>query len=148
KNLKEKKLSPLGRLDKDSEGLMILSDDGRIVHRLLAPEEAHEKEYLVVVDKNIPGTHLRKMEIGINIEGYRTKPAKTARVSEKIFRITLTEGKKHQIRRMCAAAGYQVRTLKRIRIENIKIGKLKENQYREIEGKERENFLKNLLNSI
>jgi 23S rRNA pseudouridine2604 synthase len=124
---------------------MILSDDGRIVNRLLDPESAHEKEYFVSVDKRIAPTHLRKMEHGIDIEGYRTKPSKATLVNPRSFRLVLTEGKKHQIRRMCAAIGYQVQSLKRIRIKNIKIEKLKENEYKEITGKEKEQFLKNLL---
>lgn len=129
-------LFPLGRLDKDSEGLVILTNDGRLTDRVLSPDRVHEKEYLVKVDKKITDTFIRHIERGILIEIYKTKPAKARRAGETTFRITLTEGKKHQIRRMCAAEGYQVLELKRLRIMNIKIGELKEGSYREIVGEE------------
>lgn len=134
-------LSPLGRLDKESEGLMILSNDGRIVDRLLNPKYAHEKEYVVTVNKPINGMFLKKMASGVNIEGYITKPAKTSRVNPKTFTIILTEGKKHQIRRMCAALGYTVTKLKRTRIANITLKGLKPNTFRVLKGKERSDFL-------
>lgn len=139
-------VSPIGRLDKDSEGLIILSNDGRITKPLLDPETDHEKEYDVQVDKRISGMFLRAMAAGVDIEGYRTKPAKVKENSknDKRFTIILTEGKKHQIRRMCAALGYQVQSLKRVRIMNIEIGKIKPNQYRKIEGDELKEFLKAL----
>lgn len=139
-------VSPVGRLDKDSEGLIILSNDGRITGPLLDPEASHEKEYDVTVDKNISGMFVRAMENGVEIEGYRTKPAKVAvnAGNEKRFRIIITEGKKHQIRRMCAALGYQIQTLKRVRIMNIELGKLKPNQYRKIQDAELSTFLKEL----
>lgn len=139
-------VSPVGRLDKDSEGLIILSDDGRITGPLLDSAASHEKEYDVAVDKKVSGMFLRAMQNGVDIEGYRTKPAKleaNAR-NDKRFRLTITEGKKHQIRRMCAALGYQVKSLKRVRIMNITLGKLKPNQYRKIENSELKSFLKEL----
>ncbi len=129
-------LFPLGRLDKDSEGLVILTNDGRLTDRVLSPDRVHEKEYLVKVDKKITDTFIRHLERGILIETYKTKPAKARRAGETLFRIVLTEGKKHQIRRMCAAEGYQVLELNRVRIMNIKIGTLKEGAYREIVGDE------------
>lgn len=138
-------LSPLGRLDKTSEGLMILSNDGRIVDALLNPKYEHEKEYVVKVDKKITGIFLKGMENGVRIEGYKTKPAKVKKVSEQVFNITLTEGKKHQIRRMCAALGYQVQELKRIRISSIKLGNLKSRQHKILEGEELSLFLDPLL---
>jgi len=138
-------LSPLGRLDKASEGLMLLSNDGRIVDKLLNPKYAHEKEYIVEVDKKITGLFLKKMETGVQIERYKTKPAKITRINPQMFNIILTEGKKHQIRRMCAALGYQVQNLKRIRIANIKLGNLKTQENRIIKGKELEEFLKYLV---
>ncbi len=136
-------VSPVGRLDKDSEGLIILSNDGRITGPLLDPEASHEKEYDVLIDKKASGMLMRAMEKGVDIEGYRTKPAKatTNSKNDKRFSLILTEGKKHQIRRMCAALGYQVQALKRIRIANIEIGKLKPNQYRKIQGDELNKFL-------
>lgn len=138
-------ITPVGRLDKDSEGLIILSNDGRITKPLLDPDAEHEKEYEVTVDKKINNFFLRHMTEGVDIEGYVTKSAKVERLSDKRFKIVLTEGKKHQIRRMCAALGYQVQQLKRVRILTIGIGKLKPNQYRHIKGPELKNFL-NALN--
>lgn len=139
-------VAPIGRLDKDSEGLIILSNDGRITGPLLDPENSNEKEYEVLVDKNLSGMAEKLMSKGVDIEGYRTKPAKVKKniKNPKRFTITLTEGKKHQIRRMCAALGYQVQTLKRVRIVNIEVGKLKPNQYRKITGEELQIFLKKL----
>ena len=139
-------VAPIGRLDKDSEGLMILSNDGRITGPLLDPESDHEKEYEVTVDKAIGGMFIKAMTAGVDIEGYRTKPAKVTahKTNDKKFTIILTEGKKHQIRRMCAALGYQIQALKRVRIMSIKLDKLKPNQYRKIAGPELKDFLKEL----
>ena len=139
-------VAPIGSLDKDSEGLMILSNDGRITGPLLDPESDHEKEYEVMVDKAIGGMFIKAMSAGVDIEGYRTKPAKVTphKTNDKKFTIILTEGKKHQIRRMCAALGYQIQSLKRIRIMSIRLDKLKPNQYRKIAGPELKDFLKEL----
>src|SRR3989344_9257034 len=97
---------PIGRLDKDSEGLLILTDDGRITDKLLNPDEAHEKEYLVATKEELAENFKKKMESGVDIEGYMTKPAIVRVLGTNKFSIALTEGKKHQIRRMCAALGY------------------------------------------
>lgn len=139
-------VAPIGRLDKDSEGLIILTNDGRVTGPLLDPERDHEKEYEVLVDKPISGMFIRAMAAGVDIEGYRTKPAQVEKhpKSDKRFTIILTEGKKHQIRRMCAALGYQVQSLKRVRIMNIELGKLKPNQYRKLAGPELETLLREL----
>jgi 23S rRNA pseudouridine2604 synthase len=136
---------PVGRLDKDSEGLLILTNDGRITGPLLDPEAAHEKEYEVTVDKPVNGFFLKQLEHGVNIEGYTTKKATATKMAHKLkFTLTITEGKKHQIRRMCAALGYQVQSLKRVRIANVVIGELKPNQYRILKGEELSAFLKEL----
>ena len=139
-------LSPIGRLDKDSEGLIIITSDGRLTGPLLDPEARHEKEYDVTVDKNITPSFAKIMALGVNIEGYQTKPAKvkTNPNNDKRFRLIITEGKKHQIRRMCAALGYQVQNLKRVRIMNIELENLKPNQYRKIVGEELQTLLKSL----
>ena len=129
-------LFPLGRLDKDSRGLIILTNDGRLTDRILSPDRVHEKEYLVKVDKPISDSFIRHLERGILIESYKTKPAQARRAGETLFRITLTEGKKHQIRRMCTAEGYQVLELTRIRVMNVTLGDLKEGAYRPITGTE------------
>ena len=136
-------LNPIGRLDKDSEGLLLLTNDGRLTGPLLDPESGHEKEYDVIVDKNLNGQFIKHMQTGVDIEGYRTKPATVTphQTNSKRFRIIVTEGKKHQIRRMCAALGYQVQTLKRVRIMNIELGKLKPNQYRKLAPEELAAFL-------
>ena len=132
---------PIGRIDKDSEGLIILTDDGRVTERLLSPEKGHEKEYEVVVDKKLTSLFKKKMSAGVNIEGYTTKPAEVVLKTDKTFLITITEGKKHQIRRMCAALGYQIQKLKRIRVINIELGKLKPAQYKKIVDRELTDFL-------
>lgn len=139
-------VAPIGRLDKDSEGLIILSNDGRITAPLLDPDSNTEKEYDVLVDKNLSGMAEKIMSTGVDIEGYKTKPAlvEKNKKNPKRFTIVLTEGKKHQIRRMCAALGYQIQTLKRVRIANITLGKLKPNQFRKITGEELEQLLKQL----
>ena len=139
-------VAPIGRLDKDSEGLMILSNDGRITGPMLDPDSGKEKEYDVLVDKPITGMFKKAMETGVDIEGYRTKPASISASpkNDKRFSLVITEGKKHQIRRMCAALGYQIQSLKRNRIMNIELGKLKPNQYRKIEAAELKEFLKQL----
>lgn len=136
---------PVGRLDKDSEGLLILTSDGRITGPLLDPEASHEKEYEVTVDKPVNGFFLKQLEHGVNIEGYQTKPSRATKDKHKLkFTLVLTEGKKHQIRRMCAALGYQVQSLKRVRIANITLGDLKPNQYRILKGDELASFLAEL----
>ncbi len=138
----DKKLFPVGRLDKESSGLMILTNDGRITDRLLNPQYAHEKEYIVDVDKKLTPHILRILQQGVMIEGYRTKPSRTIFVNDHKFRIILGEGKKHQIRRMAAALGLQVRALKRVRIMNIELGTLKIGEMREIKDEEVSRFLK------
>jgi len=132
---------PVGRLDKDSKGLMLLTDDGRIVNTLLNPEFAHEREYAVSVDKYIKEQDLKRLARGVDIEGYSTLPAYTKRIGDKSFSIILTEGKKHQIRRMCAALGYKVINLKRTRIMHLSIKGLKKNESRPLTGKEKRNLL-------
>jgi len=138
------KIFPIGRLDKDSSGLLILTNDGRITERLLGPDHKHEKEYLVEVDKPVNGFMLKRMELGVKIEGYKTKKCQVLKIGPRNFKIILTEGKKHQIRRMCAAVGLQVRNLRRIRIMNIKLEDLKPGAFCKIVGKEKDELLKSL----
>ena len=139
-----KKVFPLGRLDKESEGLILLTNDGRITNALLNPEENHEKEYLVEVNHRLSIDAIKKIESGVIIDKYKTKPAKIKKVSPREFHIILTEGKKHQIRRMCSALNLEVVSLKRIRVMSIKLGNLKSGQYREIKGAELKKFLSDL----
>lgn len=137
------KVVPIGRLDKDSHGLIILSNDGRITDKLLNPIYDHEKEYLVKVDKPIKSSFIRKMSNGVVLEdGYKTKKCIVEEKEDNFsFSIILTEGKKRQIRRMCAAFGYSVTDLLRVRILNIKLGNLPTGQYKKISGLELNKFL-------
>ncbi len=138
---REKGLFPVGRLDKDSHGLLILTNDGRVTDRLLSPGKAHEKEYAVRVKFPLRASFKATMEAGVDIEGYKTLPATIKNVGEKSFSIVLTEGKKHQIRRMVVAMHNEVDDLKRVRIMNIKIGTLGKGALREITGAEKQEFL-------
>lgn len=135
---------PVGRLDKDSNGLIIITDDGRITDKLLNPDFAHEKEYVVSTREELPENFKSKMETGVNIEGYVTKPAIVKVLSPKKFSIILTEGKKHQIRRMVAFFGLATSSLERVRIMNVRLSGLKQGEYRPILGQELATFLKSL----
>ncbi|MFW5887236.1 MAG: pseudouridine synthase [Bacteriovoracia bacterium] len=139
-----KKIAPVGRLDKKSEGLMLLTNDGRIIDKMLNPKYEHEKEYSVRVDKEIKSNFIRRMSNGVDIEGYRTKPAQITQSGPKSFRIILTEGKKHQIRRMCMALGYQVQNLKRLRIMNIRLAGLQTGESRPLFQDEKMELLKQI----
>lgn len=139
-----KEIFPLGRLDKDSHGLMLLTNDGRVTDRLLNPEYDHDKEYIVTVMEKLRPSFKQKMEAGVSIEGYLTKKCRVEILNSFTFKITLTEGKKHQIRRMCVALYNQVRDLKRTRIMNINLGDLSPGSHRAISGEELNLFLKNL----
>jgi 23S rRNA pseudouridine2604 synthase len=132
---------PVGRLDKESHGLIILTNDGRVTDKLLNPAYDHEKEYTVRTNKPITNIFLKIMCNGVQLEDFKTKPCKIKKTGEKEFRIVLTEGKKHQIRRMCTNIGFAVADLKRIRIMNIRIGNLGNGKKREIVGEELNNFL-------
>jgi 23S rRNA pseudouridine2604 synthase len=133
---------PVGRLDKDSHGLIILTNDGRITDRLLNPDHAHEKEYVVRVREKMRPSFKKHMEMGVDIDGYVTKPAKVRILGDLSFDIVLTEGKKHQIRRMVVALHNETKELKRVRVMNIKLGGLPAGKYRPIEGRELAEFLK------
>lgn len=138
-------LFPLGRLDKNSHGLLILTNDGRITDALLNPKYFHEKEYTVQTSNKLRSSFKKKMEAGVNIEGYQTKKCKVKVLNDFTFRVTLTEGKKHQIRRMCSALFQEIADLKRDRIMNIKLGTLKAGAMREIKGEELKTFLDHVL---
>lgn len=135
---------PIGRLDKDSSGLIILTNDGRVTDRMLNPEYEHEKEYAVQTKDRLRDSFKKNMEGGLVIEDYQTKPCKVVKTGEKAFTITLTEGKKHQIRRMVSALHNEVSTLKRTRVMNIRLGNLPQGEFRKIEGDELKEFLKSL----
>ena len=139
-----KDIFPVGRLDKDSHGLIILTNDGRITERLLGPNYFHEKEYLVKTKNKLRSSFKEKMEAGVKIDNEKTKKCKVQIIDDRTFKIILTEGKKHQIRRMCDALFQEVADLKRIRIMNIQLGKLADGSHRKIEGEELQTFLKQL----
>jgi len=141
-------LFPLGRLDKASHGLLILTNDGRITDQLLNPKYFHEKEYAVRTLNKLRSSFKEKMEAGVNIEGYMTKKCKVKIIDDFNFRVTLTEGKKHQIRRMCSRLFQEVADLKRERIMNIKLNNLKSGAMREIKGEELAIFLPRLLGGV
>ncbi len=138
------KVFPIGRLDKESHGLIILTDDGRVTDRLLSPDKNHEKEYLIKLDRRYTPGFVRNMENGVNLTDGMTKPAKVEEVDEIRFKLTLTEGRNRQIRRMAEKLGFTVRDLQRIRIQNILLDKMPLNTYREIKGEERTEFLKSI----
>lgn len=144
KELAGLKLFPVGRLDKDSHGLIILTNDGRITKRMLDPEFEHEKEYVVKTTKPLSPSDARKLARGVSIEGYQTKPARVHEIGPKTFSIVLTEGKKHQIRRMVAAIGNEVFDLKRTRVGTVMLGTMGSGRHRVLEGKELEKFLSSM----
>lgn len=131
------KLFPVGRLDKDSEGLLLMTDDGRIFNQVAISERHKEKEYLVTLDRNYDNVFLEKMSNGIVIMGKVTRSCKLIAVTEKSFRIILTQGMNRQIRRMCYKLGYQVLELIRIRIVNVELGDLKVGTWKELTITER-----------
>ena len=128
---------PVGRLDKDSTGLLLLTNDGELVNKIMRAGNYHEKEYLVSVNKPVTEEFCRKMSRGVAILDTVTRPCKVEKTGEKSFRIILTQGLNRQIRRMCETLGYRVMTLQRVRIMNIRLGSLKEGTWRNIEGEER-----------
>ncbi|MFR7773315.1 MAG: 23S rRNA pseudouridine(2604) synthase RluF [Lachnospiraceae bacterium] len=132
----EKRIFHIGRLDKDSEGLILLTNDGDIVNKILRAGNNHDKEYIVTVNKPINDEFIKRMGNGIKILGKITKKCPVNKEGEKTFRIILTEGMNRQIRRMCEALGYKVTKLKRIRIMNIKLGKLKIGEWRNLTNEE------------
>ncbi|MEQ1500040.1 MAG: pseudouridine synthase [Parcubacteria group bacterium] len=138
------KVFPVGRLDKDSHGLIILTNDGRITDRLLNPANEHEKEYVVTVSRSISPEFIRQMSSGVKIDTYTTRPALVKKLGDKTFSIVLTEGKNRQIRRMTEKLNYTVVDLKRVRVQNVLLSDVAENSYREIAGEEQRKFLGSL----
>lgn len=130
------RIYPIGRLDKDSEGLLLMTNQGELVNRILRSRYGHEKEYLVTVDKPVTKDFIEKMSRGVEILDTCTKPCEVEKTGENSFRIILTQGLNRQIRRMCEALGFHVKTLKRIRIMNMKLGNLRTGESREITGEE------------
>jgi len=135
------RIYPVGRLDKNSSGLILLTNDGSIVNRLLRAAGGHEKEYMVRVDRPYTQAFIKKMESGVEILGVRTKSAKLIPVDDVSFRLILTQGLNRQIRRMCEALGYRVASLQRVRVMNIKLGKMKSGEWRFLTDRERDKLL-------
>ncbi len=133
-----KRIFSIGRLDKGSEGLILLTNDGDIVNPILKHEGTHEKEYIVTINKPITDEFIQKMSSGVRILGQKTLPAKVKKLGEKTFSIILVQGLNRQIRRMCEALGCRVVTLKRVRIMHIEIGNLKTGTYRALTTRERD----------
>ena len=130
------RIFPIGRLDKDSEGLLLLTNNGDIVNEILRSENEHEKEYVVTVDRPVTEIFLNGMASGVRILGTVTKPCKVRRVGAGTFHIILTQGLNRQIRRMCSFFGYKVLKLQRVRIINLQLGDLKPGQWRQLEPAE------------
>lgn len=134
----------IGRLDKDSEGLILLTNDGDIVNEILRAENEHEKEYIVRVDMPITDSFLKKMQEGVEILDTVTLPAKAEKLTKYIFKLTIRQGLNRQIRRMCSALGYEVRSLQRVRIMNIRLGDLPVGEWRDLTDDERGELFKQL----
>lgn len=134
------RIFPIGRLDKDSEGLILLTNNGDIVNRILRAENAHDKEYVVTVDKPITAAFLKGMATGVRILGTLTRPCETKRLDPRlgrcVFGITLTQGLNRQIRRMCAAFDYRVERLQRTRIMHIRLESLPSGKWRNLDDGE------------
>ncbi|MCB0501185.1 MAG: pseudouridine synthase [Bacteroidetes bacterium] len=128
----EQRIFPIGRLDKDSEGLILLTNDGDIVNTILRAENKHEKEYIVEVDKNITREFIKQMGDGVTIMGKVTNKCKVEKLGKKVFSIVLTQGWNRQIRRMCTELGYKVKSLQRVRIMHIKLGELPLGRWRRL----------------
>ena len=128
----------IGRLDKDSRGLLLMTNNGDIINRMMRAANYHEKEYKVTVDKEITDEFLEKMAGGVPILDTVTRPCKVRKIGKYTFSIILTQGLNRQIRRMCGALGYEVKDLLRVRVMNIRLGSLKEGEYREVTDAELE----------
>ena len=144
-----KGLFPVGRLDKDSQGLILLTNNGDIVNKMMRAGNMHEKEYEVTVNHDITEAFLKKMSGGVPLEelGVVTRPCAVEKLDVRKFRIILTQGYNRQIRRMCEYCGYKVVKLKRVRIMNIELGSLKKGKYRRVTAEEWTELNRRILNS-
>lgn len=137
----------IGRLDKDSRGLLLMTNNGDIINRMMRAANYHEKEYKVTVDHEITDEFLKKMAGGVAILDTVTRPCTVRKLGKYTFSIILTQGLNRQIRRMCAALGYEVKDLVRVRVMNIRLGSLKEGEYREVTDRELEELYRLIQNS-
>lgn len=138
------RIFPVGRLDKDSSGLLLFTNDGVLAYRLTHPSFMHEKEYEVVLDRPIESSACKKIEVGFEMDGHMTKPLRCMKIKPNVIRIILTEGKNRQIRRMCQHVGYTVKDLKRIRIMTLMDDKLPLGAVRVLSGKEKAGLLRSV----
>lgn len=134
----KQRIFPIGRLDKNSSGLILLTNNGDIVNKILRKENRHEKEYIVTVDRPINSKFVERMSKPIPMLGTKTLPAKVVQLKAKVFRIILTQGLNRQIRRMCEYCGYNVLTLKRIRLMHLKLGALPVGEWRHLSQEEQD----------
>ena len=130
------RIFPIGRLDKDSEGLILLTNNGDIVNEILRVEHGHEKEYAVTVEPAVTDSFLSMLAAGVRIGGEKTKPCVVTRTGSTSFRIVLTQGLNRQIRRMCSALGWRVKRLVRVRIMHIRLGTLETGRWRNLTPEE------------
>ncbi|MFZ9589322.1 MAG: pseudouridine synthase [Chitinophagaceae bacterium] len=142
-----KRIFPVGRLDKDSEGLILLTNDGDIVNKILRSSNNNEKEYVVTVDKELTHEMIKQMGTGVRILGEVTKPCYIRQEGQRRFRIILKQGLNRQIRRMCETFGYKVKTLKRIRIMHIHLGTLATGKWRYLTPQEMDELERALENA-
>ena len=140
----DERIFPVGRLDKNSSGLILLTNDGSIVNKLLRAENGHEKEYLVTVNRPYDKNFIRSMESGVPVLGQLTLPCKLKPAGDKTFKIILHQGLNRQIRRMCEYLGYKVTRLKRIRFMNIDLGDLETGKWRYLTSSEKKELLKDI----
>ena len=141
------RIFPVGRLDKDSEGLLLLTSDGEIVNRILRAAGGHEKEYEVMIDRPVTTEFLQKMSAGVPILDTVTLPCRIRKTGPRSFNLILVQGLNRQIRRMCEALGYNVQKLRRVRINNIRIGTLQPGQWRELSQAEVSGLLASIRDS-
>lgn len=137
----------IGRLDKDSRGLLLMTNNGDIINKMMRAANYHEKEYKVTVDQEITPEFIEKMSSGVPILDTVTRPCRVEKIGKYTFSIILTQGLNRQIRRMCEVLGYQVRDLVRVRVMNIRLGSLKEGQYRKVTDEELEELYEMLADS-
>ena len=137
----------IGRLDKDSRGLLLMTNNGDIINKMMRAANYHEKEYKVTVDQEITPQFIEQMSSGVPILDTVTRPCRVEKIGKYTFSIILTQGLNRQIRRMCEALGYQVRDLVRVRVMNIRLGSLKEGQYRKVTDEELEELYEMLADS-
>ena len=140
------RIYPAGRLDKDSEGLILMTNQGELANQVMRAGNGHEKEYVVTVDRPVTAAFIRQMEAGVWLEelGVTTRPCRARATGVREFQIILTQGLNRQIRRMCEYLGYRVVRLKRVRIMNVRLGNLKSGHWRNLTARELEELLRAL----